>query len=85
MAKNYENESTKRIADAIGAWVQKDGSLHYLAGKLSMTDHELIIRLGGMKEWMWDEVVVIAQTIGCTLEELAGSAASSTGYLSISP
>ena len=73
MATKYQTESVKLIADAIGAWVQKDGSLHYLAGKLGMTDHELIIRLGGMKEWTWDEVLVLAWTIGCTPNDLAGN------------
>lgn len=72
MRIDYRDESTKIIAEKIGAWVREDGSLPYLAGKLGLTKRELNFRLCGIREWNWDEVLVVAYTIGCTPNELAG-------------
>lgn len=69
MKTNNENESTKRIADAIGAWVRKDGSMSKLAGELGLTEAGLNLRMSGLKEWTWDEVVKLSRVIGCSLNE----------------
>ena len=71
MGSNYKYDSTKIIADKIGAWVRESGSLPYLAGKLGLSKRELNFRLCGIEEWTWSEVIILAQTIGCSLNELS--------------
>ena len=71
MRIDYRDESAKIIAEKIGAWVREDGSLPYLAGKLGLSKRELNFRLCGIEEWTWSEVIILAQTIGCSLNELS--------------
>lgn len=62
-----------RINEKIGAWLLEEGNTRsILADKIGISRPALNKRLNGQAEWKWDEVIEVAKTTGCTLNELAG-------------
>ena len=63
----------KRINEKVGAWLLVPGhTQELLAEELSMTRPTLRNRLNGQSEWMWGEVIKIAELTNSTLDEMAG-------------
>ena len=63
----------ERINEKVGAWLLIDGNTRaILADAIGISRPTLGNRLDGSAKWSWEEVVRLAELIGCSLNELAG-------------
>ena len=63
----------ERINEKLGAWLlEKEHTRAKLAKLIGISKPTLYTRLNGKSKWRWDEVLVIAELTGSTLNELAG-------------
>lgn len=59
------------INEKVGAWMLvKGNSRDLLAERLGMTRPTLAGRIKGETEWTWNEVKIIAELTGASLDEL---------------
>ena len=59
------------INEKVGAWLLvKGNSRDLLAERLGMTRPTLAGRIKGETEWTWNEVKIIAELTGASLDEL---------------
>ena len=64
---------TDRINEKLGAWLLKEGhTREILAQNIGISRPALLARLNGSSKWTWDEVIKVAEIVGCDLNELAG-------------
>ena len=63
----------ERINEKVGAWLLVSGnSKSLLAEKLGISRQTLADRLDGTAKWKWEEMLRLAEVLGCTLNDLAG-------------
>ena len=68
---------TERINEKIGAWLLEEGnSRSLLAKEIGISRPALNKRLAGSTKWNWNEVIIVAQITGTSLNELAGITAA---------
>lgn len=61
----------KTINEKIGAWLLEKGHTKQgLASQLGISDQTLDNRLDGTYGWTWDEVILLADYLGTSLDEL---------------
>ena len=61
------------INEKLGAWLLVNGNTRSkLAEEIGISRPTLNTRLAGKSNWEWEEVIRIAKTVGCTLNDLAG-------------
>lgn len=64
---------TDKINEKLGAWLLVKGNTReLLAEQIGITRPALLARLNGSSKWNWDEVIKVAEIVGCDLNELAG-------------
>lgn len=64
---------TDKINEKLGAWLLESGNTRdSLSKRIGISRPALLARLNGTAKWNWDEVIKVAEIVGCDLNELAG-------------